>query len=139
MADLAALREDFAPIAGDVMAVILFGSHAAGTATARSDIDICLVGGPGSTPFETLGKAWSRARIGGKAYDLKAFEELPLYLKAEVIERGQILLAQDEPALSEYLRVWRRIWADQAHRNRPSRADLDRIAAVHEQRRRART
>jgi hypothetical protein len=89
---------------------------------------VCIVGGPQSTPRETLRKAWTRARLGSKPYDLKAFEELPLYLKAEVIERGVVLLSRDEPAMSEYLRTWRRIWADQAHRNRPTADDLRRIA-----------
>lgn len=128
MVDVAAVKGDFAPIADEVMGVFLFGSHAEGGATARSDIDICIVGGPGSRPRETLRKAWTRARLGSKPYDLKTFEELPLYLKAEVLERGVLVLARDAPALSEYLRTWRKIWEDQAHRNRPNAADMARIA-----------
>lgn len=128
--DLAAVRADFLPLAGHVLGVILFGSHAEGTATPRSDVDVCIVGGPGVRPREALRLAWTRARLGGRRYDVKAFEELPLYLKAEVIEHGVVLLARDEPALSEYLRPWKRIWADQAHRNRPTPEDLARIAAA---------
>lgn len=128
MVDLEELRRDFAPIADDVMGVVLFGSHAAGTATPRSDIDICIVGGPGSAPRETLRKAWTRARLGAKPYDIKAFEELPLYLKAQVIERGVVVVSRDEPRLSEYTRTWRKIWSDQAHRNRPNAEDMARIA-----------
>lgn len=73
--------------------------------------------------------------MGSKPYDVKAFEELPLYLKAEVLEHGVLVLARDEPALSEYLRTWRRIWADQAHRNRPRQEDMARIAEARKRRR----
>lgn len=127
---LAAARADFLPIVDEVMGVILFGSHAEGTATPRSDIDVCIVGGPGKAPLQTLRLAWRKATLGGRPYDLKAFEELPLYLKAQVMERGIVLLTKDEPKLSEYLRPWKRIWADQAHRNRPTAEDLARIAAA---------
>jgi hypothetical protein len=96
---------------------------------------VCIVGGPQRSPRDVLRLAWTRARLGGADYDVKAFEELPLYLKAEVLERGILVLARDEPALSEYLRPWRRMWEHQAHRNRPNADDMRRIA---EARRRAR-
>ncbi|MCA1814537.1 MAG: nucleotidyltransferase domain-containing protein [Halobacteriales archaeon] len=130
MADLARVRRDFLPIAEDVMGVYVFGSHAEGAATPRSDIDVCIVGGPGVPPQEALRLAWSRADLGGQPYDVKAFEELPLYLKAEVLEHGVLVHARDEPRLSEYLRTWRKIWADQAHRNQPNAEDMARIAAA---------
>jgi hypothetical protein len=130
------VRDDFAPLADDVWGVYVFGSYALGRATPRSDIDVCLVGGPGSRPRDVLRLAWTRARLGATPYDLKVFEELPLYLKAEVLEHGVLVLARDEPALSEYLRPWRRIWADQAHRNRPNADDMARIAEARKARRR---
>lgn len=121
------VTEDFQPLDGLVAGVFLFGSHAEGTATPRSDVDVCVVGGPGSKPREVLRSAWTRARLGRHRYDIQVFEELPLYLKAAVMERGRLLVARDPPSLSEYMRPWRKMWADQAHRNRPNPADDARI------------
>lgn len=124
------VRRDFAPLESSVAGVFLWGSHAEGTATQRSDVDVCIVGGPGKEVRAVLRLAWTRARLGGRPYDIKVFEELPLFLKAEVLERGVLVLSRDAPGLSEYLRHWRKIWADQAHRHRPSWQDIDRMFAA---------
>lgn len=110
--------------------VFLYGSQVERTATARSDVDICIVAGPGLTPGEALDLAWTRARLGGAKYDLHVFEELPLYLQAAVLERGVLLVARDPPGLYEYLRRWRKMWADQAHRNRPTDEVVRRVMAA---------
>lgn len=130
MAVLEEVRRDFAPLEGLAMGVFLWGSHAEGRGTERSDVDVCVVGGPGTRPYEVLELVWTKARLGGTDYDVKVFEELPLYLQAEVLEQGKLALARDPPSLYEYLRPWARRWAHEAHRNRPDEADVDRILAA---------
>lgn len=130
MADLEEVRSGLQGLGDRILGVFLFGSHATGDEQPRSDIDLCIVAGPGQDPGKTLRTVWRETRLGQQPYDVWVFEELPLYLKARILEEGELLLARDEPRLSEYLRRWRKIWADQAHRNRTTREDMQRIAAV---------
>ncbi len=112
------MRAAFAPLAPTVAGVFLWGSHAEGTATVRSDVDVCIVGGLDATPGDVLRAAWRLPAAADPRFDIRVFEELPLHLKADVIERGVLILSRDAPALYEYLRPARREWEDQAHRNR---------------------
>jgi len=65
--------------------VLLFGSAAKGELSKRSDIDIALVG-----PRNRRVLLGVFERIGGK-YDLKIFEDLPLYIKIDIIKKHQII------------------------------------------------
>lgn len=130
MARPQALTRILEPIEEDIMGAYLFGSHARGTATPQSDIDVCLVAGPEREARDVLATAWRKTRLRQEGYDVRIFEELPMYLKAQVLEEGELVFTRDEPAMSEYLRRWRKLWADQAHRNRTTEADIERIMAA---------
>lgn len=112
------------PIVPDVLGVYLFGSHASGEGTPRSDVDLCLVGGKGADPKALLARTYrlNLSRFG--RVDLHIFESMPLFLKAAVLQDGIIVASRDEPALGEYLVVYRRMWADQARRQELSHAEL---------------
>src|SRR3989338_48803 len=112
MASREKIGKDFAFLKGRVDAVLLFGSHAKGKAAPRSDVDICIVA-PGKDPAALVRSAWQRL---GAAYDVHAFEELPLHIKMEVINHHTPLYVRDLPALHEYFYFWRKLWADEAHR-----------------------
>lgn len=100
---------------------------AKGEETERSDVDLCIVAGPGRDPVEVLRTAWRALETGGREVDIQVFEALPLWLKAEVIAHHQVLWADDEPALGEYWLPIRRLWQDQAHRQRFDDDELDRL------------
>lgn len=119
-----------APIAPEVLGAYLWGSRASGRAHSRSDIDVCIVAGPGVDPSDVLRRIWTEGLLGAARYDVKVFEDLPLYLQGEVLDTGRLLFSRDEPALSEYLRPFQKRWADQAHRNRPNPEDMERILAA---------
>ena len=108
MSTIEQLRRDFGPFRYDCMGILLYGSHARGEATERSDVDICLVKPKPGTYERVLEK------LGGK-YDVKVFEELPLYIQIEVIRSHRVIYG-DELELSEYFYRFRKLWKDMEHR-----------------------
>jgi len=79
----------------DVLAVMLFGSHARSEASAASDVDLCLV-----LASETLTNLeMSRRRLAylaGGADDLVIFQQLPLAVRSRVLKEGKVLFVRDE-------------------------------------------
>ncbi|MDK2789590.1 MAG: uncharacterized protein PWP15_97 [Methanothermococcus sp.] len=105
------LKEDFKEYKHSCMGIILFGSYATGDFTKKSDIDVCIVNPKDNNYyFEILRK------LGGK-YDLKIFEELPLYIQINIIKnfKGNVIYG-DELELSEYFYKFRKLWRDMEHR-----------------------
>ena len=88
------LKEDFEEFKDRVFGILLYGSYAKDEYTKRSDIDISLVGVDRDTYMEILGKL-------GNKYDIKIFEELPLYIKIDIIKNHKVIFG-DELELSEY-------------------------------------
>jgi hypothetical protein len=112
---------DFAFLADDeeVLAILLFGSAARDDADQRSDRDICIVApelSDARTRLVFLRAIFERLDVTGKRYDLWFFEELPLYMKIQVVEHHEVIVCRDLPALYEYLYFYRRLWGDQKHR-----------------------
>ncbi|MFO7835178.1 MAG: nucleotidyltransferase domain-containing protein [Candidatus Thorarchaeota archaeon] len=100
-----------------IQGVLLFGSYVRGEMTPQSDIDLCVVAPDAQTPKEKadlLGRIWKR--INADKYDVRLFEELPLHMKMNVIREHEILFCDDVPALFEYFYFYRKLWADQAHK-----------------------
>lgn len=110
--------------ATDALAVYLFGSHAHGRAHQASDVDVCLIAG-GPEAVEALSRQ-ALARTTSRM-DVKVFEEMPLWLKGEILDEGRLLWARDAAALHDYLWRFRRIWEDERRRAVPSEEDVDRI------------
>ena len=102
-----------------VHSVILFGSHAIGEGTKRSDIDICIVA---PKLRESRKEAFKKLlELGAKLpqrYDLHIFELLPLHMKIEVIRKGIILWTRNKLDLHEYFYLYRKIWRDQERRQK---------------------
>jgi predicted nucleotidyltransferase len=84
----------------DVLAVLLFGSVARGEQTAGSNLDVCLVLVPRSTPYERA--FLSHKRLEYLTYfnlDVHIFQALPLYIRSRVLKEGQVLFVRDEDLL----------------------------------------
>ena len=101
------LREDFKEFAVDCLGILLYGSYAKGEKTKRSDVDVCLVMPSNQVVSRVLGK------LGGK-YDIKVFEELPLYIRIDIIRNHIKIHAKDDLDLYFYKQM--RIWKDMEHR-----------------------
>lgn len=114
------VARDFAPLAQRALGVFLYGSHAAGRAHARSDVDVCVVAGPGLPAEEAQREAW---RIAGP-YDVRVFEDMPLWLQGQVLKGGKLVLARDPAALHDYLRPR---WKQGEHERRRIRLSPDEL------------
>jgi len=101
------LREDFSEFAADCLGILLYGSYARGEETKRSDVDVCLVMPSDQAVSRVLGK------LGGK-YDIKVFEELPLYIRVDIVRNHVKIYAKDELDLYFYRQM--KIWKDMEHR-----------------------
>ncbi|MHA1196175.1 MAG: nucleotidyltransferase domain-containing protein [Promethearchaeota archaeon] len=106
-----------------ILGIMLFGSQVSEMQTNRSDIDVCVVA-PEEDPHELFSLILERIDISSKRYDVKFFENLPLYIKIRVIERGVVVYSPNELDLYEYFYRFRKLWADQKHRQELSREDL---------------
>lgn len=102
---------DFSEISSLFKAIILLGSIENMKGDDRSDIDICLVTGRKVDPGFALKLVWRK--VNPDWYDVKIFEELPLWLKIQIIDEGIVVFAHDLQELSEYLYFYRKLWNDQ--------------------------
>ena len=101
----------------NVLGVILYGSHVSETATPKSDIDICIVS-PHQDLYQMFTLITHHLKNNIEKYDIRFFEELPLYIQGEIIENGIIILCPDEPTLFEYFFKFRKLWEDQKYKLR---------------------
>jgi len=106
-----------------ILGILLFGSYAIDEETNRSDIDICVVA-PNEKMFDILSYAWQRINVALKKYDVRMFSELPLYIKIHVIKNGILIYSPNKFDLYEYFYFYRKLWADQKHRQEISKEEL---------------
>ena len=82
----------------EVLAVLLFGSRARGTASPGSDFDVCLV----LMDERRSDLAAARTRLQYLAdldLDLVLFHQLSLPMRSRVLKEGHVLFVRDEDAL----------------------------------------
>ena len=111
----AQLREDLSFLRERVLGVLLFGSAVSGE--AARDLDVCLVAGRRDAG-ELLFEVFRAVDVRGKRYDVRLFEELPVFMRHEVLKRHRVVIARDVPALYEYLYFHRKFCADMEARRR---------------------
>jgi uncharacterized protein YutE (UPF0331/DUF86 family)/predicted nucleotidyltransferase len=100
----------------DVLAVMLFGSHARGDATTVSDVDVCLV-----APTAPSNEDATRIRLDYlSAFDLDiaVFDQVPLYVRTRILKEGRVLFVRDEDALYALAIRTVRAWEDFRHIHR---------------------
>ena len=107
----------------EILGILLFGSVANEIETNKSDIDICVVA-PNEKSSELLSFIWQNINVNLKKYDVRTFTELPLYIKIQVIEDGILIYSPNKYDLYEYLYPYRKLWADQKHRNKLNKEEL---------------
>jgi predicted nucleotidyltransferase len=111
------IKEDFNFLreVPEILGLLLYGSQVTGEITQRSDIDICIVA-PNQDLYQMFKYITANLRNHIDVYDIRFFEELPLYIQGDIIENGLVIICQDEPTLYEYFFPFRKRWADQKFR-----------------------
>ncbi len=119
------IRDDFKKVlsAKDILGILLYGSQISNGGTNRSDIDVCIVA-PTENPYELISYIWQNINVNLKRYDIRIFKELPIYIKIQVIEEGKVIYSPNKFDLYEHFYLYRKIWADQKHRQQISKEDL---------------
>ena len=82
---------------GDVLAMMLFGSYARGE--KFSDIDICIIMQPKNFNALSLSKKRLEYLTDFPDYDVRVFQQLPLYVRMRVLKEGKIIFCRDEDAM----------------------------------------
>lgn len=105
------IRAILKPLSEKAAGIYLYGSYAEGNEHAKSDIDVCVVAGKRINEFY---RETNLIMAKHPEFDIKLFEELPIYLKKTVMEKGILLYLKDEGELSLYLRFYKKLWNEQA-------------------------
>lgn len=113
----------------DIIAILLYGSAATGDETPRSDIDICIVLPSRKKMKDILNEIYIKLDIFTKKYDVRFFEELPLYIQINIIESNKIIYSKDIFELYEYFYFIRKPWEDQIIRQHLTATEMADILA----------
>ena len=79
----------------DILAILLYGSVAKGEDTPQSDIDICLVSPLCKDKKSLLNEIFRKLDVFSKKYDVRFFEEMPLYIQINIIKSNKIIYSKD--------------------------------------------
>ena len=109
------LKKDIMEIRNDAFAILIYGSYITENATKRSDIDACIVlGNNNKEKIDVIFKKILRLSAKNEKYDIRIFEQMPLFMKMEAIENGEIIYAKNISELNEYFYFFRKLWQDQS-------------------------
>jgi len=107
----------------DILGILLYGSYSKSKNINRSDIDICIVA-PNEDLHQLLSFILQNVNVSAKKYDVRIFNELPLYIKIHIIEDGLLIYSSNKLDLYEFFFIYRKLWNDQKHRQKISKEDL---------------
>lgn len=84
----------------DIVAVVLFGSHARGEGSAVSDVDICIFLRPRKyAAAEIHGKRLSYQEVVSDKVDIQVFQQLPVPVRSQILKEAKKILVKDEDEL----------------------------------------
>ena len=109
---LSKIKKDLEPLSK--FEVVIYGSLVKGESTLRSDIDVAVITRE-KDEEKNMKTYWDIIGLNHEPYDIKIFELLPLYIKAQVL-RDYIVLFGDVLEISEYFYSWWKIWRDMEKR-----------------------
>ena len=78
--------------------IILYGSAARGDAISGSDIDLCIYYNVGEKEDLSRFRLDILSRLKGSVFDIQMFQQLPLYVRIEVL-KGRIIYAKEQSFL----------------------------------------
>ena len=124
------LKKDFGFLMSNpsFLGLMLYGSHVDDLQTIRSDIDLCIILKDVESK-EIFNDICTNVDLFGKKYDVHFFEDLPWYIRGDILDKGVTVLSPDIPLLFEFLYPYRKIWNDQKHRHVLSKKEMREILA----------
>jgi len=76
---------------------------------------------------DILNEIYRKLDVFTKKYDVRFFEELPLYIQINIIESNKIIYSKDICELYEYFYFIRKLWDDQMMRQQVTAAEMAEI------------
>ena len=132
------LLEALKDIVPYVRGILVYGSFIKGYADRNSDIDICVIQKEGiesKDRFARFARFALYERIlevsANERYDIVVFNEIPWYLRGEILEYNEVIYAEDENDLDFWLYKQLKIWNGMKRRQKLVSAD-DLIGRVEE-------
>ena len=116
--DLLNALKDIIPYA---RGIIVYGSFIKGYADERSDIDICIIKKEGIDLKDLYDRILYVS--ANERYDIVIFDEIPWYLRGEILENGKIVYAEDMDELDFWLYKRLKIWRDMKRRQKQVRVE----------------
>jgi predicted nucleotidyltransferase len=106
-----------------VKGMLIYGSFIKGYADVNSDIDICVIQKEEEgVDLKELYKKILRVSAN-KRYDIVVFNEIPWYLRGEILENNEILYAENADELDFWLYKQSKIWNEMKRRQSLVSAD----------------
>ncbi|MBU4220528.1 MAG: nucleotidyltransferase domain-containing protein [Euryarchaeota archaeon] len=129
MVEIEPVKKDFLFLfsRNEILAILLYGSVAKGEDTPQSDIDICIVAPSCKDKKGLLNEIYRKLDVYSKKYDVRFFEELPLYIQINIIENNRIIYSKNVYDLYEYFYYFRKLWNEQEMRQKVTAAEMVQI------------
>ena len=109
------LKKDLEEIREEVFAILIYGSYATGDAHIRSDIDVCVVlKNNDKEEIKDIYRKILRVSAKNEKYDIRIFEQMPLFMKIQAIKNGNVIHAKNKSELEEYFYFFIKLWHDQS-------------------------
>jgi|Deesub1362B_J571_1020462.scaffolds.fasta_scaffold30818_2 hypothetical protein len=104
------IKSELLPLKSYGRAIVLYGSVLTEQfIPGRSDIDVAVVTMKRGNNREVMRKVLGK--VNPNKYDVRVFELLPLYIKAEVV-KNYLVVYGDEGEVGEYFYFWRKLCRD---------------------------
>ncbi len=130
------MKEHLLDVLKDVMpyvkGILVYGSFIKGYADRSSDIDICVIQKEGIESKDLYERILFVS--ADERYDIVVFNEIPWYLRGEILENHVVIYAADADELDFWLYKQLKIWNDMKRRQRLVSAE-DLIGRVKETKR----
>ncbi|HUV80410.1 MAG TPA: nucleotidyltransferase domain-containing protein [Candidatus Bathyarchaeia archaeon] len=94
-----------------VKGILVYGSLIKGYADRKSDIDICVIEKEGIESKDCFVLYERILRVSAnERYDIVVFNEIPWYLRGEILENKEVIYAEDADELDFWLYKQLKIW-----------------------------
>ncbi len=120
------MREQLLDVLKDIVpyvkGILVYGSLIKGYADRNSDIDICVIKKEGMESKVALYDKILEVSANER-YDIVVFNEIPWYLRGEILENNEVIYAEDENDLDFWLYKQSKIWNGMKRRQRAVSAE----------------